>query len=218
MQGTVQDILPLEVYQRHQRPPLLLFVVPAVAIGLFLQTCQQLSPDNVARGLASGDPADAAVQILLGGAVGAGAAVYFWIMVWLGNRWFMKVTYRGKWGRETPMPEDTFWTHRLVAGLEHGWWHGVQGALFACRGRLVFVPQALFDAHQKGVLWIEVDKSLTFTVGEKAFGSLTPVFRLVGIRPGTKLVIRSRHGEWSFVVPDPETAAEGLRQVVRPGF
>lgn len=204
----MQNILPVEAYLRQMRTPWPLTAAVGALLGTLFQALRFLNPDLLARE----NPGSGPAEILLWG-FGSGIAIAFLFMFFLNLRLRLLVrrTYDGTSLLEAPPPEDPAFTHRLMANSDHpSVWGRVAGALYAGKGRLIFVPQRANLPKNRLPHEIPVDAATRFATG--TFVPKVPAW--FGARPLTTLIVVTGAGSETFQVPEAETAAARLREIV----
>lgn len=204
----MDNILPVEPYLRQVRTPWGLTIAAGAALGTLFQASRFLAPETLAREAPNSGP----LEILAWGFCGGiAAAIFFMFCLNLRLRLLVRRTYDATSILEAPPPEDPAFTHRLIATSDHpSVWGRVAGALYAGKGRLVFVPQRANLQKNRQPREIPVDSRTRFTTG--TFTPKVPAW--FGARPLTTLIVVNGAASETFQVPEAETAAQALREIV----
>lgn len=203
----MQNLLPIEPYLRQARIPWRLTLVIGAVAGVLFQAATWLPGWRSGRLPAGELP----IQLLWGLVGGLVFALLLDLVIYARLRFLVRRTYEGTLFADAAPPTDPAFTHRLVATLDHdSALQRVAGTLYAGRGRLRFVPQRVNLGGRRGPWDLPVDATTTFESGERQVAM--PAW--TGARPLPTLTVRSGAATATFQVPDPETAARRLDEVL----
>lgn len=207
----MENILPSSAYWRAMKLPARLFLILGLVVGGAVQALRYLSPSLIASGEVRGEPLPA---ILWGMAAGFALGILMWWLFQLQQRILTWRAYHEHGFFAAPPPEsEENLTHRLPANLDGpNWIYKVAGILYAGPGTLVFVPQAGNLPKNLMLRRIPVDAETTFTPSRRPPSGWA---RSLGADSLPILEIRTRGNLWTLFVPEPDTVAASLSQIVR---
>jgi hypothetical protein len=207
----MQEILPVSAYRKQGRFSPTLFVLGGAVAGPLFGLARVFSITPPAGPIPTGE------KILMGGLAGG---VLFGLLLWVMFRLLLATmisrayaaTYRGF---AAAPPENGAFTHRLPATLSDKT-HGlgkVGGVLYAGPGRLVFSPHTAILHGGRG--FVPVPLGADTPLRADSYLPLPQwISYLLGSKPLETLEIGAAGAIQLFQVPEAETVAAKLREVV----